>query len=60
MQSLNVAKKLIPAILFFLLTVFSVVPRSVAANLLLIMAVLFSTFLHKTRSTNQPRYGKSC
>ena len=31
----------------------------VAANLLLIVTVLFSVFLRKTRSANQPRYGKS-
>lgn len=35
-------------------------PQGVAVNLLLIMTVLFSVFLRKTRSTNQPRYGKSC
>lgn len=33
--------------------------KSVPANLLLIMAVLFSVFLRKTRSANQPRYGES-
>lgn len=34
--------------------------KSAAANPLLIVTVLLSVFLRKTRSTNQPRYGRSC